>query len=88
VSASLDEFVAAGPWPLRVVIRALLPLAKPVTDRTFLDAMLEQHTAARQKLRAYIDHVGKRQPIHPEYVAATVNELATADAVFTVDTGM
>jgi pyruvate dehydrogenase (quinone) len=32
--------------------------------------------------------VGKRRPIHPEYVAATVNELATQDAVFTVDTGM
>jgi pyruvate dehydrogenase (quinone) len=69
-------------------IRALLPLVKPATDRTFLDAMLEQHTAARRKLRAYIDHVGKRRPIHPELVAATVNELAAQDAVFTVDTGM
>jgi pyruvate dehydrogenase (quinone) len=69
-------------------IRALLPLVKPAADRTFLDAILEQHTAARRKLRAYIDHVGKRRPIHPEYVAATVNELAAQDAVFTVDTGM
>src|SRR5262249_51344852 len=41
-----------------------------------------------RKLRAYVDHVGKRRPIHPEYVAATVNELAAQDAVFTVDTGM
>jgi pyruvate dehydrogenase (quinone) len=69
-------------------IRALLPLVKPVTDRTFLDAMLEQHTAARRKLRLSIEQVGKRRPIHPEYVAATVNELAAQDAVFTVDTGM
>ena len=50
--------------------------------------MLEQHAVARRKLRAYIDHVGKRRPIHPEYVAATVDELAAKDAVFTVDTGM
>jgi pyruvate dehydrogenase (quinone) len=69
-------------------LRALLPLVKQASDRTFLDAMLEQHAVARRKLRAYIDHVGKRRPIHPEYVAATVNELAAQDAVFTVDTGM
>jgi pyruvate dehydrogenase (quinone) len=50
--------------------------------------MLEQHKVARQKLRAYVDKVGKRRPIHPEFVAATVNELAAQDAVFTVDTGM
>jgi pyruvate dehydrogenase (quinone) len=73
---------------VRETIKALLPLVKPVIDRTFLDAMLERHKVARQKLRAYVDNVGKRRPIHPEYVAATVNELATQDAVFTVDTGM
>src|SRR5262249_18893726 len=73
---------------IRETIRALLPLVKPTTDRTFLDAMLEQHTVARRKLGADVDHVGKRRPIHPEYVAATVNELAAQDAVFTVDTGM
>jgi pyruvate dehydrogenase (quinone) len=73
---------------VRETIRALLPLVKPATDRGFLDAMLEQHTVARRKLRAYIDHVGKRRPIHPEYVAAMVDELAGPDALFTVDTGM
>jgi pyruvate dehydrogenase (quinone) len=73
---------------VRETIKALRPLVKPASDRAFLDAMLEQHKVARQKLRAYIDNVGKRRPIHPEYVAATVNELATQDAVFTVDTGM
>ena len=73
---------------IRETIRALLPLVKPTADRTFLDAMLEHHAVARRKLRAYVDRVGKQRPIHPEYVAATVNELATKDAVFTVDTGM
>lgn len=28
VSSSLDEFVAAGPWPQRAAVRALLPLAR------------------------------------------------------------
>jgi pyruvate dehydrogenase (quinone) len=69
-------------------LKALLPLVQPRVDRAFLDAMLEQHAAARRKLRAYIDHVSKRRPLHPEYVAATLDELAGSDTVFTIDTGM
>ena len=69
-------------------IRALLPLVEPKADRAFVDTMLEQHQVARRKLRAYVDHVGKRRPIHPEHVAATLDDLAGPDAVFTVDTGM
>jgi pyruvate dehydrogenase (quinone) len=73
---------------VRETIRALLPLVEPKSDRTFLDAMLEEQKGALRKLRTYVDHVGTRQPIHPEYVAATLDELAAQDAVVTVDTGM
>ncbi len=73
---------------VRDTIQALLPLVQPKADRAFLGAMLEQHQVARRKLRAYVDHIGKRRPIHPEYVAATLDELAGPDAVFAVDTGM
>jgi pyruvate dehydrogenase (quinone) len=73
---------------VRDTIQALLPHVEPKSDRTFLDAMLEQQKVALRKLRAYVDHVGKRRPIHPEYVAATLDELAAGDAVFTMDTGM
>ena len=69
-------------------VRALLPLLESRTDRAFLDAMLENHQNANQKLRTYVEHVGKRRPIHPEYVAATLDELAGPEAVFTIDTGM
>jgi len=69
-------------------VRALLPLLESRTDRAFLDAMLEQHQGAKQKLRTYVEHVGKRRLIHPEYVAATLDELAGPEAVFTIDTGM
>jgi pyruvate dehydrogenase (quinone) len=69
-------------------LRALLPLLESRTDRAFLDAMLEKHQNANQKLRTYVEHVGKRRPIHPEYVAATLDELAGPEAVFTIDTGM
>jgi pyruvate dehydrogenase (quinone) len=69
-------------------IRALLPLLKGKSDRTFLDTMLEHRKTAEHKLRAYVDQVSTRRPIHPESVAATVDEFAGEDAVFTVDTGM
>jgi len=50
--------------------------------------MCERHEHARRKLQTYVEHVGTRRPIHPAYVAATLDELASPDAVFTVDTGM
>src|ERR1700677_4194822 len=53
---------------VRDTIQALLPHVEPKSDRTFLDAMLQQHEAARRKLRTYVDHVGTRRPIHPEFV--------------------
>jgi pyruvate dehydrogenase (quinone) len=69
-------------------IRALLPLVQVKQDRTFLDAMLGKYKDAVRKLNVYVDHVGKRRPMHPEPVAATLNELAAPDAIFTADTGM
>jgi hypothetical protein len=36
VSASLEEFVAAGPWPQRAVLRALIPVARRPRGRAFL----------------------------------------------------
>jgi pyruvate dehydrogenase (quinone) len=73
---------------VRDTVQALLPLVQPKADRAFLDAMLEQHRVAEWKLRAYVDHVSTRRPIHPEHVAATLDELAGQDAVFSIDTGM
>ncbi|WP_448608886.1 pyruvate dehydrogenase [Geodermatophilus sp. URMC 60] len=70
-------------------IRALLPLLERKSDRRFLDSMLRQHAEALEKVvDAYTHRVEQMRPIHPEYVAAQLDELAADDAVFTVDTGM
>jgi pyruvate dehydrogenase (quinone) len=70
-------------------IRALLPLIEQKTDRRFLDSMLRQHAEALEKVvDAYTHRVERMRPIHPEFVAAQLDELAADDAVFTVDTGM
>jgi pyruvate dehydrogenase (quinone) len=69
-------------------IRALLPMVETKTDRSFLDGMLGKTKEARRRLNVYVDHAGKRTPIHPEPVASALSEIAEADAIFTADTGM
>jgi pyruvate dehydrogenase (quinone) len=68
-------------------VGALLPLLKPKTDSAHLDRMTRHYRRARARL----DHLAKPGrdggPLHPQHVAATVDKLAAADAVFTVDVG-
>ncbi|SDB80542.1 pyruvate dehydrogenase (quinone) [Raineyella antarctica] len=71
-------------------LEALLPLLKRKHRRGFLQDMLKKH----QKLMTSTvgAYTGKKQagnrPIHPEYVANVLDEVASDDAIFTADTGM
>jgi pyruvate dehydrogenase (quinone) len=70
-------------------LRAVLPLVKAKSDRGFLDRMLRRHAESLEKVvAAYTAKVEKLRPIHPEYVAAVLDELMADDAIVTVDTGM
>ncbi|MEU9127425.1 pyruvate dehydrogenase [Kitasatospora sp. NPDC048540] len=70
-------------------LRAVLPLLDQKQDRRFLDAMLDRHCRALETVvGAYTKDIGHHRPVHPEYVASVLDELAADDAVFTVDTGM
>ncbi|WP_329320608.1 MULTISPECIES: pyruvate dehydrogenase [unclassified Streptomyces] len=74
---------------VRETLRCLIPRVRPKGDRRFLDKMLKKHADALEGVvKAYTRKVEKHVPIHPEYVASVVDELADEDAVFTVDTGM
>ncbi|TXS63386.1 pyruvate dehydrogenase [Streptomyces sp. me109] len=74
---------------VRETLRCLTPRVRPKGDRRFLDKMLKKHADALEGVvKAYTRKVEKHVPIHPEYVASVVDELADEDAVFTVDTGM
>jgi pyruvate dehydrogenase (quinone) len=78
-----------GVWgDVKETVRALLPRVAEKPDRAFLEQMLGRHRELVGRMRAYAEEVGGRRPIHPEHVAATLDELADDDAVFTVDTGM
>ncbi|MEV1024787.1 pyruvate dehydrogenase [Streptomyces sp. NPDC050264] len=74
---------------VRETLRCLTPRVQPKTNRRFLDKMLKKHADALEGVvKAYTRKVEKHVPIHPEYVASVLDELAADDAVFTVDTGM
>ncbi|GAA4895494.1 pyruvate dehydrogenase [Streptomyces coeruleoprunus] len=74
---------------VRETLRCLVPRVRAKTDRRFLDRMLKKHADALEGVvKAYTRKVEKHTPIHPEYVASVLDELADDDAVFTVDTGM
>ncbi|MGW0703569.1 pyruvate dehydrogenase [Streptomyces sp. NPDC002867] len=73
----------------RETLRCLISRVRAKTSRRFLDKMLKKHADALEGVvKAYTRKVEKHVPIHPEYVASVVDELADEDAVFTVDTGM
>jgi pyruvate dehydrogenase (quinone) len=70
-------------------LRAVLPLVEQKNDRSFLDHMLHKHAEALEHaVSAYTHDVEHHLPIHPEYAVRILDELASQDAVFTVDTGM
>lgn len=74
---------------VRETIRATLELVEQKTDRSFLDRMLAEHARQLERVvAAYTRDVEHHTPIHPEYAAWLLDELADDDAVFTVDTGM
>ena len=72
-----------------LTIQALMPLIKVKKSKRFLSKMLKQHhKALTGAVAAYTRNVEKMTPIHPEYVASVLDEVADDDAIFTVDTGM
>ncbi|OZF45601.1 pyruvate oxidase [Rhodococcus sp. 14-2470-1b] len=70
-------------------LAALLPLVQRKDDRAFLNRTLERHRKLMTKVvGAYTKPVGQRTPIHPEYAASILDDLAADDTIFTADTGM
>ncbi|WP_420101176.1 ubiquinone-dependent pyruvate dehydrogenase [Bosea sp. (in: a-proteobacteria)] len=68
-------------------IAALLPHVAEKTDRTHLEESLAAYRKSREGLDALAKGTPGRKPIHPQYVAKLVSDLASEDAVFTCDVG-
>ncbi|PZP49289.1 MAG: ubiquinone-dependent pyruvate dehydrogenase, partial [Pseudopedobacter saltans] len=73
---------------IKDTVEALLPLLKNKEDNSFLQDQVENYKKAIDNLNIYVRDKGTENAIAPEFVAATVDKLASDDAIFTVDTGM
>src|SRR6266404_7731316 len=65
----------------------LIPLIENKADRSYLDTCLGHYKSARRGLDDLAVGEPGRTPIHPQYVAKVLDELAAEDAVFTCDVG-
>jgi pyruvate dehydrogenase (quinone) len=68
-------------------IAALLPRLERREDRSFLDAALRHYRDTRAGLDALERTSPKGRPIHPQYLAHMVSELANEDAIISADVG-
>lgn len=82
--ATLDLGIAAD---VSETIDALLPRLTRKTDRSFIETSLKHYEKARQGLDDLAQPSKANRPIHPQYVARLLSELANDDAIFTADVG-
>ena len=68
-------------------VKATLQALTPKQNRNHLDQCLEHYQKARQGLDDLATGVPGKKPIHPQYVAKVVDQLAAEDTVFTCDVG-
>jgi pyruvate dehydrogenase (quinone) len=68
-------------------VDALLPLLRAKADSAHLDRMTAHYRRARARLDKLARDRRNDSPLHPQYLAATVDKLAAEDAIFTVDVG-
>jgi len=69
-------------------LEALLPLITQKEDDDFLQTELKIYGMINDRLQTFAKQPGETDKIEPEHVAAMLNEMATGDAIFTLDTGM
>jgi pyruvate dehydrogenase (quinone) len=72
---------------VKATVAALLTKVRDKTDSGFLDKHLAETREFHELLQHYVEKGPGIKPIRPEFVAATLSELADPDAMFFADTG-
>ena len=72
---------------IKTTITALLPKVSDKRDGTFLERHVAETKSFHELLQHYVDKGPEIKPIRPEFLAATLSELAADDAMFFADTG-
>jgi pyruvate dehydrogenase (quinone) len=72
---------------VKSTLAALLPRLTPKSDSLHLERALEHYRNARKGLDGLASGDSGRTPIHAQYAARVVDELAADDAIFSCDVG-
>jgi pyruvate dehydrogenase (quinone) len=72
---------------VRETLVAVGPLLNKKSDKGHLSASLDHYKNSRKDLDSYAVGEPGRTPIHPQYVAKIINDVAARDAIFTCDVG-
>ncbi len=72
---------------VRDTLQALLPAIGQRTDRDFLEKYIEETDSFHGLMQHYVDKGPFIKPIRPEFLAATLSDVAADDAMFFLDTG-
>src|ERR1700674_3321096 len=72
---------------IKSTVSALLPAVREKTDGEFLAKQLAHTESFHKLLQHYVEKGPAIKPIRPEFLAATLSELASDDAMFFADTG-
>jgi pyruvate dehydrogenase (quinone) len=72
---------------VKTTLTALAPRLKQKSDEKHLQDSLQHYQKARQGLDELASGEPGRKPIHPQYVAKMLDEVAAEDAIFSCDVG-
>jgi pyruvate dehydrogenase (quinone) len=79
------DFALVG--DVKATLEALLPKVNTRSDKRFLEKYLAETREFDELLSHYVDKGPGLKPIRPEFLAATLSEVASSDAMFFADTG-
>jgi len=72
---------------IKATVTALLKSVREKTDTRFLDKHLVDTNSFYGLMQHYVEKGPEIKPIRPEFLAATLSDLASDDAMFFIDTG-
>jgi pyruvate dehydrogenase (quinone) len=72
---------------IRSTVTALLNKVNEKTDTAFLEKYVSETNSFHDLLQHYVENGPEIKPIRPEFLAATLSDLAADDALFFADTG-
>ena len=72
---------------IKATVTALLGIVRDKTDGGFLDKHVAESKSFHELLQHYVVKGPGIKPIRPEFLAATLSDVASDDAMFFVDTG-